>query len=266
MVRWPQTAPGAEEGGRLFLLNAGVRAWPPPCIPFFPHQSPVLTRQGSSRLPALGFLPSHVKLGCCAFTLTTPILTVSNPRTISIDRFLYIDGKRASFQRLGAGYLPYIVPSDIINHDSLCHSPEHQDGPRRWTGCAQFFATKGTYFQTTCNILQKVDFFPLMKIITEKPACCVHWMSNLNAKAQGCRLTSLSISSPEDQPAKVPCLQEAPVYSSAAPTFQAHRRPCCLLSPQLHTEPKIFIQPLCLNTHREMGTRNGTWGGESVVS
>lgn len=59
-------------GGRLFLLNAGVRAGPPPCIPFFPHQSPVLTRQGSSRLPALGFLPSHVKLGYCAFTLMTP--------------------------------------------------------------------------------------------------------------------------------------------------------------------------------------------------
>lgn len=117
-------------------------------------------------------------------------------------------------------------------------------------GCARFFATKGTYFHTTCNILQKVDFFPLMKIITEKPACCVHWMSNLNAKAQGCRLTSLSVSSPEDQPAKVPCLKkllctpQLPQRSrhiggravSCLPSFTQNPRSSYNCSASIHTE------------------------------
>lgn len=236
MVRWPQTAPGAEEGGRLFLLNAGVRAWPPPCIPFFPHQSPVLTRQGSSRLPALGFLPSHVKLGCCAFTLTTPILTVSNPRTISMDRFLYIDGKRASFQRLGAGYLPYIVPSDIINHDSLCHSPEHQDGPRRWTGCAQFFATKGTYFQTTCNILQNVDFFSPNENNNRKTCLLRALDVKLKCKGPGVQANFI-----------VHLLTRRPACQGALPA----RSSCVLFScPNIPGTSKAVLSPVSPASHR----------------
>lgn len=63
-------------------------------------------------------------------------------------------------------------------------------------------------------------------------------MSSLNAEVQGCRLTKLSISSPQDQPAKVSYLLEGPVCSPAAPGFWASP------PPYLCNTPKVVLSPV----------------------
>lgn len=46
--------------------------------------------------------------------------------------------------KVGSRLLPLRLLPDFSIHGILCRSPEHQDGPQRWTGHTQCLATKGT--------------------------------------------------------------------------------------------------------------------------